>query len=162
MSIFVASALDPNSHQCVFWPNHELPKALPLLRSSSQTSRITDANHTGLHECFTFTFNLISAHSASLNSIGEIITPSPLFSFKAVDLTGKNTIVRCALKCRFAKNSLNRRLIFYKTVDGKLVERLNTPVLKTGIPSRGSRVRIPHFPPLTAFRSSPFHLKESK
>lgn len=34
-----------------------------------------------------------------------------------------------------------------KTVDGELVERLNTPVLKTGSPSRGSRVRIPRSPP---------------
>lgn len=41
----------------------------------------------------------------------------------------------------------------HKTDDGKLVERLNTPVLKTGSPSRGSRVRIPHFPPFRLNRN---------
>ena len=32
---------------------------------------------------------------------------------------------------------------------GELVERLNTPVLKTGIPETVSGVRIPHSPPVT-------------
>ncbi len=43
---------------------------------------------------------------------------------------------------------LIRLVKLHKTINGKLVERLNTPVLKTGSPSRGSRVRIPRFPPL--------------
>ena len=42
---------------------------------------------------------------------------------------------------------MNPPAFFNKTDGGKLVERLNTPVLKTGSPSRGSRVRIPRFPP---------------